>query len=139
MISAPEEAACRSLLDEKCIEHKDVFDVAAVAAAPVCPCFDADDLDRAAVDVESGSYTFESTMTCTGSDSDSNGIVYTDTSRGYPILMGYEVRSDSCRKSDMFFVTSASENSVCKSLISSKCIEHSRIFDAAAAAVTPPE
>ena len=83
IISTPEEAACRSLLDEKCIEHKDIFDDAAIAAVPSCPCFDADDLDKAAADVASGSYTFKPATTCTGSDSGSNGIVYTDTSREY--------------------------------------------------------
>jgi hypothetical protein len=139
MISTSEEAACRSLLDEKCAEHKIVFDAAAIAAVPSCPCFDANDLDKAAADVASGSYTFKPATTCTGSDSGSNGIVYTDSSRGYDRLMGYEVRSDSCRKSDIFFFTSASENSVCKSLLTSKCAEHSSTFDAATAAATPLE
>ena len=102
MISAPEEAACRSLLDEKCIEHKSVFDAAAIAAVPSCPCFDADDLDKAAANVASGSYTFKPATTCTGSDSGSNGIIYTNDSMGYPIMVRMFVSSPSCSLSFMF-------------------------------------
>jgi len=138
MASAPEEAACRSLLNDKCTEHSSVFAAAAAAvvesASATCPCFDTEDLDKAAEDVASGSYTFRSATTCTGSDSGSTGIVYTNDSRGYSIMMGCEVRANSCRKSDMFRETSASENSACRSLITSKCVEHSSIFAAAAAA-----
>jgi len=136
MASAPEEAACRSLLNDKCTEHSSVFAAAAAVAdeSATCPCFDTEDLDKAAEDVASGSYTFKSASTCTGSDSGSNGIVYTNDSRGYPMMMGCEVRTNSCRKSDTFRETSASENSACRSLITSKCVEHSSIFAAAAAA-----
>uniref|UniRef100_A0A7S3VC37 Uncharacterized protein n=2 Tax=Chaetoceros debilis TaxID=122233 RepID=A0A7S3VC37_9STRA len=136
MASAPEEAACRSLLNDKCTEHSSVFAAAAAAASATCPCFDTEDLDKAAEDVASGSYTFRSATTCTGSDSGSTGIVYTNDSTGYSIMMGCEVRANSCRKSDMFRETSASENSACRSLITSKCVEHSSIFAAAAAANT---
>jgi hypothetical protein len=145
MASAPEEAACRTLLNDKCTEHSSVFAAAAAAAAlPVadesatCPCFNAEDLDKAAADVASGSYTFESATTCTGSDSGSNGIIYTNDSRGYPIMLGYEVRSDSCRKSDTSRLTSASENSACRSLLNDKCTEHSSVFAATAAAAPAP-
>ena len=87
IISTPEEAACRSLLDEKCIEHKDIFDDAAIAAVPSCPCFDADDLDKAAADVASGSYTFYPDPTCKGSASQSNSISYTTYSSGNPFIV----------------------------------------------------
>ena len=141
IITEGEAAACATLIVDKCAEHKDDLDAAAVVApdapppkpdvlAPklACPCFSSDDLDSAVTDITSGdpAFAFDSTNSCTGGDSD--GIKYSRDGD----LMGFSVEESylMCTDMDMVHSITRDEVAACATLIVDECAEHKDDLDA---------
>ena len=143
IITEGEAAACATLIVDKCAEHKDDLDAAAVVSPDVlapkpdvlapklaCPCFSSDDFDSAVTDITSGdpAFAFDSANSCTGGDSD--GIKYSRDGHllGFSVEKGYLM----CTNMDMVHSIAQDEATACATLIVDKCAEHKDDLDAVA-------
>lgn len=96
-----------------------------------CPCYDGADIDAAVAAIVSGdpNIDYDSSSSCTGM-AEMDGIHYSDTSGGYPIMMGYgfyNFGTWECNDGDQFYAPlTEAQGQSCKDIILQKCNQHKK-------------